>query len=457
MENKKVKMRLLDDNKRKTTFEEVSLGYNHDEMIDEAKRCLNCKNPLCVSGCPVSVNIPKFISLLKNDQVDEAYLEIRKQNSFPGVCGRVCPQEKQCEGKCIKGIKGDSVAIGRLERYASDNNTVGDTITEETQNAISNGKNVAIVGSGPAGLSCAGELVSLGFSVTIYEALHVSGGVLSYGIPEFRLPKVIVKKEIDALIKKGVAIKNDYVIGRTITLEELASRYDAIFIGSGAGLPRFMGIPGENLNGVMSANEFLTRINLMKAYLDNYDTPIKKAKSVIVVGGGNVAMDAARSAKRLGASVTLVYRRSIEEMPARLEEITHAQEEGINFMLLTNPVKYNGECGRVVSATCEKMRLGEVDVSGRRSFLSTGEFVTIDCDEVIVAIGNYPNPIIKDTTNLIEFNNKSLIIVDENQKTTSDFIYAGGDATTGAATVIGAMGAGKTAAHAIAEALLKKN
>ncbi len=455
MENKKVKMRLLDDNKRETTFEEVSLGYNHDEMIEEAKRCLNCKNPLCVSGCPVNVNIPRFISLLKNDQVDEAYLEIRKQNSFPGVCGRVCPQERQCEGKCIRGIKGESVAIGRLERYASDNNHLDSD--EFNKDITLNGKKIAIVGSGPAGLSCAGEAIRLGFSVTIFEALHVSGGVLSYGIPEFRLPKKIVKEEIDLLTKSGVEIKNDYVIGRTKTLEELVNEYDAVFIGSGAGVPRFMGIPGENLNGVMSANEFLTRINLMKAYLDNYDTPIKKAKNIIVVGGGNVAMDAARCAKRLGADVTLVYRRSIEEMPARKEEITHAQEEGINFMLLTNPVKYNGESGRVVSATCEKMRLGEVDSSGRRSFIQTGEFVEVICDEVIVAIGNYPNPIIKDTTNLIEFNNKSLIIVDSDQKTTSDFIYAGGDATTGAATVIGAMGAGKVAAHAIASALLKKN
>lgn len=455
MENKKVKMRLLDDNKRKTTFEEVSLGYNHDEMIDEAKRCLNCKNPLCVSGCPVSVNIPKFINLLKNDQVDEAYLEIRKQNSFPGVCGRVCPQERQCEGECVRGIKGESVAIGRLERYVSDNNHLDSD--EFNKDITLNGKKIAIVGSGPAGLSCAGEATRLGFSVTIFEALHVSGGVLSYGIPEFRLPKSIVKEEIDLLTKSGVVIKNDYVIGRTKTLDELVEEYDAVFIGSGAGVPRFMGIPGENLNGVMSANEFLTRINLMKAYLDNYDTPIKKVENVIVVGGGNVAMDAARCAKRIGASVTLVYRRSIEEMPARLEEILHAEEEGINFMTLANPISFNGENGKVVSVTCQKMELGEADESGRRRFIPIpGEEVTIKCDEVIVAIGNYPNPIIENTTDLIEFSDKSLIIVNDHQQTSHKNIYAGGDVVTGSATVIGAMGAGKKAAQAIYKELFKK-
>ena len=455
MENNKVKMRLLDDNKRKTTFEEISLGYNHDEMIEEANRCLNCKNPLCVSGCPVNVNIPKFISLLKNDQVDEAYLEIRKQNSFPGVCGRVCPQERQCEGKCIRGVKGESVAIGRLERYASDNNHLDSS--EFNKDITLNGKKIAIVGSGPAGLSCAGEAIRLGFSVTIFEALHVSGGVLSYGIPEFRLPKSIVKEEIDLLTKSGVVIKNDYVIGRTKTLDELVEEYDAVFIGSGAGVPRFMGIPGENLNGVMSANEFLTRINLMKAYLDNYDTPIKKVENVIVVGGGNVAMDAARCAKRIGASVTLVYRRSIEEMPARKEEILHAQEEGINFMTLVNPISFNGENGKVVSATCQKMELGEADESGRRRFIPiSGEEVTIPCDEVIVAIGNYPNPIIENTTDLIEFSDKSLIIVNYHQQTSHKNIYAGGDVVTGAATVIGAMGAGKKVAQAIYKELFKK-
>ena len=449
----KTKMRLLSDELRKTTFKEVSLGYNHEEMLEEASRCLNCKNPNCVSGCPVNVDIPKFISLLKEDLVDEAYDVITKQNSFPGICGRVCPQERQCEGKCIRGIKGESVAIGRLERYASDNKSN----RNQTLNVVKNNKRVAIIGSGPAGLSCAAECLKLGFDVTIYEALHVSGGVLSYGIPEFRLPKDIVKKEIDEIIKLGAKVKNDYVVGKTITVEELKNEFDAIFIGTGAGLPRFMGIPGENLNGVMSANEFLTRVNLMKGYLDNYDTPLKKAKKVVVVGGGNVAMDGARSARRLGADVTLVYRRSEEEMPARREEISHAKEEDINFLTLTNPVEIKGENGVVKSVICQKMMLGEVDESGRRSFLPIpNEYVEIDTDIVIMAIGNYPNPIIKDTTNIFDFNNKGLIIVDENQKSSADYIYAGGDIVTGAATVISAMGAGKRSAKAIYNALFIK-
>ena len=452
MENKRVEMRLLNDEERKTTFKEVSLGYNHKEMLEEASRCLNCKNPLCVSGCPVGVNIPKFISYLKEDKVDEAYKEIIKQNSLPGICGRVCPQEKQCEGKCIRSLKGESVAIGRLERYASDNNNViiNNKITP-------NGKKIAIVGSGPAGLSCAAEAIKLGFDVTIYEALHASGGVLTYGIPEFRLPKEIVKKEIDDLIKLGVKIKNDYIVGRTILVSDLIKENDAIFIGSGAGVPRFMGIPGENLNGVMSANEFLTRTNLMKGYLDSYDTPLKKAKKVVVVGGGNVAMDASRCAKRIGADVTLVYRRSKEEMPARLEEIRHAEEEGISFCTLTNPIHINGNDGKIVSVTCQKMALGEPDESGRRSFIPIPDaYVTLDCDVLIMAIGNYPNPIIKDTTSLFSFSNKALIIVDENQKTTCDNVYAGGDIVTGAATVISAMGAGKKAAQSIYKALFNK-
>lgn len=453
MVNEKTKMRLLSDELRKTTFEEVSLGYNHEEMIEEANRCLNCKNPSCVSGCPVNVDIPKFISLLKEDLVDEAYEVITKQNSFPGICGRVCPQERQCEGKCVRGIKGESVAIGRLERYASDNKQKSNS----TLDTLKNNKRIAIIGSGPAGLSCAAECLKLGFEVTIYEALHVSGGVLSYGIPEFRLPKSIVKKEIDEIVKLGAIIKNDYVIGKTITLEELKDEYDAIFIGTGAGLPRFMGIPGENLNGVMSANEFLTRVNLMKGYLDNYDTPLKKAKKVVVVGGGNVAMDGARSAKRLGADVTLVYRRSEEEMPARLEEINHAKEEDIHFMTLTNPVEIKGENGVVKSVVCQKMMLGDLDESGRRSFQPIpNSFVEIETDVVIMAIGNYPNPIIKDTTDLFNFNNKGLIIVDDNQKSSADYIYAGGDIVTGAATVISAMGAGKKAAKAIYNALFNK-
>ena len=451
MENKRVEMRLLSDKERTTTFKEVALGYNRDEMIKEASRCLNCKNPLCVTGCPVGVDIPKFISLLKDGKVDEAYLEIKKQNSFPGICGRVCPQEKQCEGKCIRGIKGESVAIGRLERYASDNSKAVDT-----KKKPSNGKRLAVIGSGPAGLAFSGEALKLGFSVVIYEALHISGGVLSYGIPEFRLPKKIVKEEIDNLVSMGAVIKNDYVIGRTIKLEELVREFDGVFIATGAGLPRFMGIEGENLNGVMSANEFLTRTNLMKGYLDNYDTPLKKAREVVVVGGGNVAMDAARCAKRLGSHVTLVYRRSKDEMPARLEEVNHALEEGINFMPLTNPIRINGEGGKVVSVTCQKMALGDIDESGRRSFIPIpNELVTINTEVVIMAIGNYPNPIIKDTTDLIEFSPKSLIVVDENQKTSCDIIYAGGDIVTGAATVISAMGAGKIAAQAIYEKLFK--
>ena len=448
----RVEMRLLDEEKRKNTFQEVSLGYNHEEMLEEANRCLNCKNPLCVSGCPVNVDIPKFISLLKDDKVHEAYLEITKQNSFPGICGRVCPQEKQCEGKCIRGIKGESIAIGRLERYAADNvkDELGTIINEK------NGKKIAIIGSGPAGLACAGEAVKLGFDVTIFEALHVSGGVLSYGIPEFRLPKNIVKKEIDSLIKQGVVIKNDYVVGRTIKVEELLEKYDAIFVGSGAGLPRFMNIPGENYNGVMSANEFLTRVNLMKGYKDDFDTPLKKAKNVVVVGGGNVAMDAARCAKRIGANVTLVYRRGLEEMPARREEISHAKEEGIIFLPLTNPIRINGEKGSVISVTCQKMALGEVDESGRRSFIPLDLYLDIKCDAIIMAIGNYPNPILKSATDSFSFSDRSLIIVDENQKTTNDKIYAGGDIVTGAATVISAMGAGKKAAKSIYKALLIK-
>ena len=447
----RTKMRLLDSTLRKTTFNEVALGYNEEEMLKEANRCLDCKNPLCVGGCPVNVEIPKFIKALKEGNTDLAYDIITRQNSFPGICGRVCPQERQCEGKCIRGLKGESVAIGRLERYASDNHK------KDNQKEINkNGKKIAIVGSGPAGLSCAAEALNLGFDVTIYEALHISGGVLSYGIPEFRLPKEIVKKEINDLIKNGAMIKNDYIIGKTITLEELKDSYDGVFIGSGAGLPRFMGIPGENYNGVMSANEFLTRTNLMKGYLDNFDTPLKRAKKVVVVGGGNVAMDAARCAKRLGALVKLVYRRSEKEMPARREEIEHAKEEDIEFITLTNPVEIKGINGEVSSVVCEKMVLGEADASGRSSFIGTGEYLEIECDEVIMAIGNYPNPILKDSTSLIEFNNKGLIIVDENQKTTEDFIYSGGDIVTGAATVISAMGAGKKAAQAIYNALFNK-
>ncbi|MBO4667318.1 MAG: NADPH-dependent glutamate synthase [Bacilli bacterium] len=452
MANNRVVMRLLDDKERKTTFSEVSLGYNHEEMLMEASRCLNCKNPLCVSGCPVNVDIPKFISYLKEDKVDLAYLEITKQNNFPGICGRVCPQERQCEGKCVRGIKGDSVAIGRLERYASDNYSNENNKTSGEKN----GKKVAVIGSGPAGLSFASTALDLGFEVDIYEALHKSGGVLIYGIPEFRLPKRVVKKEIDSLINKGAKIYNDYVIGRTKSIDDLKKEYDGIFIGSGAGLPRFMGIPGENLNGVMSANEFLTRINLMKASDKKFDTPIKKMNSVVVVGGGNVAMDAARVAKRVGANVTLVYRRGIDEMPARKEEIEHAMEEDITFMPLTNPVKISGENGKMTSVTCQKMVLGDLDESGRRSFIPTDEYVEMACDALIMAIGNYPNPIIKDTTKDLEFTSRGLIVTDEDGKTSEDLIYAGGDIVTGAATVISAMGADKKAAYALYNAIFNK-
>ena len=451
MENNKVTMRLLNDRERKTTFKEVSLGYNHEEMLEEANRCLNCKNPLCVSGCPVNVNIPKFISLLKNDEVNEAYLEITKQNSFPGICGRVCPQEKQCEGKCVRGVKGESIAIGRLERYASDYQNVDKKATIGPKM----GKKIAIVGSGPAGLSCAAECLNNGFDVTIFEALHVSGGVLSYGIPEFRLPKTIVNEEINNLINKGAKIINDVVVGKTITIDELLKEFDAIFIGSGAGVPRFMGIPGENINGVLSANEFLTRVNLMKGYLDNFDTPLKRAKKIVVVGGGNVAMDAARCAKRLGSDVTLVYRRGEDEMPARLEERYHAKEEDIIFMTLTNPVEIIGK-DNVEKVRCQKMMLGDLDESGRRSFIALDEYIELECDEIIMAIGNYPNPIIKDTTDLIRFTSKGLIETSVNQLTSNDKIYAGGDIVTGAATVISAMGAGKKAAQEIYKSLLNK-
>ena len=439
--NEKVKIRTLDLDKRLTTFEEVSLGYNKKEAMEEASRCLNCKNPKCVEGCPVNINIPKFISLIKNDLINEAYEEIKKANSFPGICGRVCPQESQCEGKCIRGIKGESVAIGRLERFASEYNTLKDE-----KIAPLNGKSVGVVGSGPAGLSFASNARDKGYDVTIYEALHLAGGVLRYGIPEFRLPKRIVDAEINGLLNKGVKIELNYVIGKSITLDELLEKHDYVFIGSGAGLPKFMNIPGENLSGVMSANEFLTRVNLMKGYLD-YDTPLIKAKKVVVVGGGNVAMDAARSAKRIGAEVTLVYRRNVKAMPARLEEIHHAIEEDIKIHDLTNPYEIVGdELGRVKAINCDKMALGEADASGRPSFNKTGEKETIECDLVIMAISNFPNPLIKDSTDLIKFTDLGLIVVDDANFTTNPKILAGGDIVTGAATVILAMGAGKKAA-----------
>ena len=438
---KKQEMKLLSEQERLSTVKEVALGYSLDEAILEASRCLNCKVPNCVSGCPVNVNIPKFISLIKDSKIDDAYLEIMKNNSFPGICGRVCPQENQCEGKCIRGIKGESVAIGRLERFAFDNKTI-----EIKNESTKVGKSVGVVGSGPAGLGFASCAINNGYDVTIYEALHEAGGVLRYGIPEFRLPKKILDKELKTLTDNGCKIVTNCVIGKTIYLEELCDMHDYIFIGTGAGLPRFMNIKGENLNGVLSSNEFLTRVNLMKGYKSE-DTPIKKAKNVVVVGGGNVAMDAARCAKRLGSNVHLVYRRDFDSMPARLEEKHHAIEEGIIFNTLRNPYEIIGDSnGNVKGVKLNVMELGDLDSSGRRSFnVKEGLVEEIDCDMVIMALGNFPNPVIKNSTDMIEFSPKGLIVTDEDYKTNIDKIYSGGDIVTGAATVILAFGAGKKA------------
>lgn len=442
---------------RNKNFDEVVFPYTESQAIEEAQRCLNCKNPKCVEGCPVNVRIPEFISEVAKGNFDEAYEIIAKTNSLPAVCGRVCPQERQCEGKCIRGVKGESVAIGRLERFVADWHLKNGKSFVKTH--VSNGIKVAVVGAGPAGLSCAGDLAKLGYSVTVFEALHTAGGVLSYGIPEFRLPKQIVKAEIDALEKIGVEIKTDMVIGKVFSVDELFEMgYKAVFIGSGAGLPSFMGIEGENSLGVYSANEFLTRINLMKAYRDDYDTPIKKVKSVAVVGGGNVAMDAARCAKRLGAeNVYIVYRRSEAEMPARKEEILHAKEEGIEFLFLTNPVKIiSDEKGQAEKIECVKTTLTEPDEQGRRKAkVIDGSNFTVDVQNVIMAIGTSPNPLIRTTTNGIDATLKGCIVVDETMQTTKTGVYAGGDAVTGAATVILAMGAGKKAAQSIHEFLSK--
>jgi glutamate synthase (NADPH/NADH) small chain len=445
---------------RNKNFEEVCLGYNEEEAVQEASRCLNCKNPMCVPRCPVSINIPKFIQHVKNNEFEAAAKVIAEYSALPAVCGRVCPQEVQCEGKCILGIKGEPVAIGKLERF------VADWSRENNVNLANklpdNGKKVSVVGSGPAGLTCAGDLAKLGYEVTIFESLHEPGGVLTYGIPEFRLPKdKVVKHEIDNLRKLGVKIETDVIVGKTITIDQLLDNegFDAIFIGTGAGLPRFMNIPGENSNGVFSANEFLTRTNLMKAFREDYDTPIKVGKRVAVVGGGNVAMDAARTAKRLGADVHVIYRRSGDELPARAEEVHHAKEEGIIFDLLTNPVEItHDEKGWVTGIKCIKMELGEADVSGRRSPVpvENSEF-SIDVDTVIMSIGTSPNPIIQKTTKDLQLNKRKCIVADEaTGKTTKDKVYAGGDAVTGAATVILAMGAGKDAAKAIHEYLSGK-
>ena len=470
MPNMSVKRNVMptqDPNVRNKNFDEVALGYTEEQAIDEAKRCLNCKHKPCVSGCPVKIYIPDFIAKVAEGKFEEAYEIIAKSSSLPAVCGRVCPQENQCEGKCVRGIKGEAVAIGRLERFVADYHNQNGT---ETINKITkNGHRVAVIGSGPSGLSCASDLAKRGYEVTIFEALHTPGGVLVYGIPEFRLPKSIVKKEIDGLRALGVDIQTNVVIGKTITVDELIGEYgfEAVFIGSGAGLPKFMGIPGENLKGVLSANEFLTRINLMKAYKSDSDTPVLKAKKVAVIGGGNVAMDAARFAKRLGAEVYIVDRRGIEELPARHEEVDHAQEEGIIFKTLTNPVEILGYCNKdnprdpknmsVCGMKCVKMELGDPDESGRRSpyVKENSEFV-MDVDSVIMSLGTSPNPLIKSTTQGLDTQKWGGIVVNEEGLTSKAGVYAGGDAVTGAATVILAMGAGKVAAEAIDKYLQSK-
>lgn len=453
MSLKKHEMPVQDPKERGKNFSEVALGYDEETAKAEAERCLGCKNSPCVSGCPVNIKIPQFIKKIAEGEFEEAYEIITESSSLPAVCGRVCPQENQCEGKCVRGIKGESVAIGRLERFAADyHNAKGKT---ETKKIAKNGKTAAIIGSGPSGLACAGELAKNGFDVTVFEALHTPGGVLVYGIPEFRLPKDIVKREIDSLKSMGVKIETNVVVGKTLTMDEIREKFDAVFIGSGAGLPRFMNIKGEGLKGVYSANEFLTRVNLMKAYKNHSDTPIKHSKRVCVVGGGNVAMDAARCALRLGAEeVYIVYRRSMDELPARAEEVHHAEEEGIIFKLLTNPFEIIGdEKGFVKGIRCVEMELGEPDASGRRRPVEKPDsHFTIDCDTVIMAIGTSPNPLIKASEPDLETEKWGGIkTFDEYGKTSVDNVYAGGDAVTGAATVILAMGAGKAAAKAITE------
>ena len=442
---------------RNKNFSEVALGYTEEQAVNEAERCLNCKNAPCMNGCPVQVKIPQFIAKIRERDFEGAYQVIAESSSLPAVCGRVCPQETQCEKLCIRGIKGEPVAIGRLERFVADYHNAH--AVENVEKPVSNGIKVAVVGSGPSGLTCAGDLAKKGYEVTVFEALHLAGGVLVYGIPEFRLPKAIVQKEIDGLKALGVKVETDIVIGKVLSIDELIEEFDfkAVFIGTGAGLPKFMNIPGENLNGVYSANEFLTRVNLMKAYKEDATTPIKRGTKVAVVGGGNVAMDAARCAKRLGADVTIVYRRTEKELPARREEVEHAMEEGIVFNMLTNPIKVNGDDnGWVKSMTCIKMELSEPDASGRaRPVAIEGSDFDVEADVVIMALGTSPNPLIKDTTKGLEVNKHGGIITDEAGLTSVKAVYAGGDAVTGAATVILAMGAGKASAKAIDEYLSK--
>ena len=457
---KKVPVREQDAKVRATNFEEVCYGYNKEEAVEESQRCITCKNAKCVEGCPVSIDIPAFIAAVKEEKFEEAFQVISKSSALPAVCGRVCPQESQCEGKCIRGKKGDPISIGKLERFVAD--WARENGIKPAAPAEKNGKKVAVIGSGPSGLTCAGDLAKLGYDVTIFEALHKAGGVLVYGIPEFRLPKDrVVGPEVENVKALGVKIETDVIVGRTVKLDDLIEDegFDAVFIGSGAGLPKFMGIPGETACGVLSANEYLTRNNLMKAFDENYDTPIVHGKKVVVVGGGNVAMDAARTALRLGAETHIVYRRSEEELPARVEEVHHAKEEGIIFDLLTNPVEILAdENDWVTGIKCIRMELGEPDASGRRRPVEVpGSEFTIECDTVIMSLGTSPNPLISSTTKGLEINRRQCIVATEDTGATSkEGVYAGGDAVTGAATVILAMGAGKAAAKGIHEYLSAK-